>query len=143
MLSAGERDLGVLDSSLQDRGILERVQGKARKITKGLEHLSYEERLRELGLSSLGQRRLWESDPLVQTSDWGSKEEGARLFSVVPCGRITRGHGHNLKCRIFHLNVRKHFSPVKVVRHWNRFAQRTQNPAGHSPEQPALSRRSH
>ena len=77
----------------KDMDLLQWVQRRATKMIRGLEHLSYEERLRELGLFSQRKRKL-QGDLIVvfQYIKGACKKGGERLFTRA-CSDRTRSNG--------------------------------------------------
>jgi len=73
---------------------------------RGLEHKSYEEQMRDLGLFRL-----------ENFLKGGCDEDGFGLFSEAT--NRTCGNGHKLYQRRFRLDIRKNFFSSRVVRHWN------------------------
>jgi len=104
----------------KDMKLLERVQRRATKMIRGMEHLSYRERLRELGLLSLEKRRLREDlIGAFQYIKGACKKAGEGHFTST-CRDRTRSNGFKLKEGRCRSDIRKKFFTMRVVRYWNR-----------------------
>ena len=118
----------------KDMDLLERVQRRATKMIRGLEHLSYENRLRELGLFSLEKRRLQGNlTAAFQHLEGAYKKDVDGLFSRACCNR-TRGNGFKLKEGRFRLDISKKFFTISGCP----LPGSVQGQVGRDSEQPGL-----
>jgi len=100
----------------KDMELLEQVQRRPTKTIRGMEHLCYKDRLRELGLFSLEKRRLWgDLIAAFQFLKEAYKKDGDKVYRRACCDR-TRGNSFKLKEDRFRLRMRKNFS-MRVVKH--------------------------
>ncbi len=110
--------------TVADRDILEKVQIRAVKMVTGLEGQTYEERLAELGMFSLAERR-HQADMIqvfkivhgydhVDSAHWFKHVSGD-----IHSTRATRD-SLNLAQSRSRLDLRRNFFSQRVVEHWNR-----------------------
>jgi len=101
----------------KDMQLLEGVHSRATEMIRGMEYLSCEDRLRDLGLFSLEKRWLWGD---LIAAFWylqgAYKKAGEELFTSI-CSDKTRGSVFKLKEGRFRLDIRKKFFTTRVVRH--------------------------
>lgn len=93
----------------KDRDLLEKVQWRDTEMIRSLDHIPYEERLKDLHQS--GSTSVWRrlGVDLVTVHKylkcWSEVDEG-RLF-LVACSNRRGGNGQKLKHKKFHINTRK------------------------------------
>jgi len=109
----------ALEPSAKERhGAVGAGPEEATKIIRGLEHLSYEERLKELEFS-LQKRRLREDlIAAFQYTKRAYRKVGENIFSTA-CQDRRRSNGFKLTEDRFTLDVRNKLFTMRVVKHWN------------------------
>jgi hypothetical protein len=111
--------------SLSDKECLERVQRRGIRMVSGISGNSYEERLKELGLTTLKERRhrldmiqtykIVRGHEKVQRDPWFQKASDSKRPFRQAAGP------HNLKPKASRLDVRRNFFSQHVVSDWNKF----------------------
>ena len=107
----------------KDKQMLEKVQHRFTRMIPGLKNLDYEERLRNLGLWSLEERRNRMDLLEVFKMKSGSSAVPFNTFFVIDTQQRTRGHTWKIVKQRNNLDVRKYFFSSRVVDRWNKLRQ--------------------
>jgi len=108
----------------KDIQCLESVQRAATKLVPSLKKLSYEERLKRLGITTLYQRRI--RGDLIETYKILTGKVNVtsdNFFSLYTASYNTRGHSLKLSVQRPRLDLRKYFFSNRVVNVWNSLPQ--------------------
>jgi hypothetical protein len=113
--------------TVTDCEVLERVQRRAVRMVSGLKGVSHEEKLKELGLQSLAERRhqadmhmvhrIMHGDSGLRATTWFGPQQTAsqNTRSVTDQFHIRHGTGR--------LEIRRNFFSVRVISEWNSIPQ--------------------
>ena len=114
-----------------DKAVLEKIQRRAVSMISGLKGESYEEKLLELDLPSLEERRhqadMVQSFKIVKGID--KVEHGTWFHLVADGGRATRSADCplNLRQMAARLEVRRNFFSNRVIDSWNQLPTHVKN----------------
>ena len=104
----------------KDKEEIEKVQVRAIRLMQDLRSHSYEDKLKELGLFSMAERRLRgdliECFKIIKGFD---KVNIPDFFELAGESTITRGHTYKILKKHSRLDVRKCFFTQRVVSIWN------------------------
>ena len=115
----------------QDKEVLEKVRQRAVKMISGLRARDYEDRLQELGLMTLEERRHQADMAMVYKVLTGKEQvDPAECFSMAgETSRVTRATEDPLNIRVKHrrLEVRRNFFTVRVTEQRNQVPTEIKN----------------
>ena len=103
----------------KDVDMLEKIQRRATKLIPGLRDLTYEERLKECGLTTLETRRLRGDQIEVFKILNGYENIDSNIFFEIKESKITRGHNYTLVKKQSRLDVRKYSFSQRTINVWN------------------------
>ena len=103
-----------------DVDMLEKIQRRANKLIPELRDLTYEERLKECGLTTLETRRLRGDQTEVFKIVNGYENIDSNIFFFeIKESKITRGHNYTLVKKQSRLDVRKFSFSQRIINVWN------------------------
>ena len=102
--------------------MLEKIQlRRATKLIPELRDLTYEERLKECGLTTLETQRLRGDQIEVFKIFIGYENIDSNIFFEIKESKITRGHNYTLVKKQSRLDVRKYSFSQRTINVWNNF----------------------